>query len=438
LAYDKIIPIRTRLDHCMGYVLNPEKTELSAVLAYMENGEKISLPTRQLAGSINCGLDTALSDMLHTKQRWGKSGGVLGYHLIHSFAPGEVTPEQAHEIGMEFAQKLLGNRYEAVVTTHLDQQHLHCHILFNSVSFLDGKKYRDSFRDYYGDIREISNAVSKAHGLSVIEPSGSGKSYAQWDAEKSGKKTVRGLIRQDIDLALRSAFTYQSFFTQLEKMGYIVKRGPNVKHTAIRPPGGSRFIRLDSLGTGYTEAELKERLSASRYESPRQSSSPCKQYRIQKAPTKKPRKLHGFQALYVYYLYFLGIRKPSPKRKPAPFPVRKEVTRLERYAKQFRLLHRYQIETDTQLSMLTDALQAKIDCLTEDRKGLYRRKRTGTDVDHLLQPLNSELRDLRAELRLCDQIVMDAARIRSQLSETKTQPIIETPHKRKEVKFHGR
>lgn len=115
----------------MGYVLNPEKTELSAVLAYMENGEKISLPTRQLAGSINCGLDTALSDMLHTKQRWGKSGGVFGYHLIHSFAPGEVTPEQAHEIGMEFAQKLLGNRYEAVVTTHLDQQHLHCHILFN-------------------------------------------------------------------------------------------------------------------------------------------------------------------------------------------------------------------------------------------------------------------------------------------------------------------
>ena len=102
MAYDKIIPIRTRLDHCIDYVLNPEKTELSAVLAYMENGEKTSLPTRQLAGSINCSLDTALSDMLHTKQRWGKSGGVLGYHLIHSFAPGEVTPEQAHEIGMPF------------------------------------------------------------------------------------------------------------------------------------------------------------------------------------------------------------------------------------------------------------------------------------------------------------------------------------------------
>ena len=422
----------------MGYVLNPEKTELAAVLTYMENGEKTSLPTRQLAGSINCSLDTALSDMLHTKQRWGKSGGVLGYHLIHSFAPGEVTPEQAHEIGMEFATRLLGNRYEAVVTTHLDQQHLHCHILFNSVSFLDGKKYRDSFRDYYGDIREISNAVSKAHGLSVIEPAGSGKSYAQWDAEKSGKQTVRALIRQDIDAALRSAFTYQSFFTQLEKMGYTVKRGPNIKHTAVRPPGGSRFIRLDSLGEGYTEAELKARLSDSRYEAPHKEVSAPKLYRTQKPLPKQHRKLHGFQALYVYYLYFLGIRKPSPKRKPAPFPARKEVTRLERYAKQFRLLHRYQIETDTQLSILRDALQAKADHLTEERKDLYRRKKNGTDVDHLLQPLNHELRSLRSELRLCDQIAVDAVRIRNQLSDVRTQPIIEKPQKRKEVKFHGR
>lgn len=430
MAYDKIIPIRTRLDHCMGYVVNPEKTELSAVLAYIENGEKTSLPTRQLAGSINCSLDTALSDMLHTKEHWGKPGGVLGYHLIHSFAPGEVTPEQAHEIGMEFAQKLLGNRYEAVVTTHLDQEHLHCHILFNSVSFLDGKKYRDSFRDYYGDIRSISNAVSNAHNLSVIEPSGRGKSYAQWDAEKSGKRTVRGLIRQDIDVALRSSFTYQTFFTQLEKMGYTVKRGPNVKYTAVRPPGGSRFIRLDSLGEGYTEAELKARLSASRYEAPRKKTSTPKRYHTQKPLPKQHRKLRGFQALYVYYLYFLGIRRPGPKRKPAPFPVRKEVTRLERYAKQFRLLHRYQIETDTQLSMLTDALQARIDYLTVER--------SKTNTGPKRQDINMELRSLRAELRLCNQIAIDAVHIQSQLSDIQTQPVMEKPHKRKEVKFHGR
>ena len=440
MAYDKIIPIKGRLDHCMNYVLNPQKTDLGLVLDYIENTDKTITPDGRtvLETAINCQLGTAYQEMQATKRRWHKNSGVLGYHLIHSYAPGEVTPEKAHALGIEFARNLLGDRYEVVISTHVDHAHLHNHILFNSVSFLDGKKYRDNFKAYFGDIRSASNEISRKHGLSVIEPSESGKSYAQWDAEKSGKQTVRGLIRQDIDTALCSAFTYQSFFTQLEKMGYTVKRGPNVKYTAVRPPGGSRFIRLDSLGEGYTEAELKARLSASRYEAPRKETSTPKRYHIHKPLPKQHRKPHGFQALYVYYLYFLGIRKPSPKRKPAPFPVRKEVTRLKRYTKQFRLLHRYQIETDTQLSMLTDALQAKIDCLTEERKGLYRRKRNGTDVDHLLQPLNSELRDLRAELRLCDQIVMDATRIRSQLSEMKTQPIIEKPHKRKEVKFHGR
>ena len=107
----------------------------------------------------------------------------MGYHLIHAFAPGEVTPEQAHKIGVEFAARLLGDRYEAVVSTHLDRDHLHCHILFNSVSFVDGAKYKNTFKDYFGDIRGISNEVSRAHGLSVIEPGEGGRHYAEWDSQ---------------------------------------------------------------------------------------------------------------------------------------------------------------------------------------------------------------------------------------------------------------
>ena len=112
MAYDKIIPIRSRLDHCMGYVLNPKKTELAQVLSYMDDHGKNTVSKQHLAVAINCNLETALDDMLQTKARWGKTGGVLGYHLIHSFAPGEVTPEQAHEIGVEFANRLLVEQYE--------------------------------------------------------------------------------------------------------------------------------------------------------------------------------------------------------------------------------------------------------------------------------------------------------------------------------------
>lgn len=171
------------------------------------------------------------------------------------YAPGEVTPEEAHAAGVEFARRLLGNSYEAVISTHLDREHLHCHIVFNSVSFVDGRKYRSDFQSYFGTLRETSNAVSRDHGLSVIEETtGQGKHYAEWEAERTGKETVRGLIRRDIDAAIRESFTFESFLTALRRQGYSIKYGPNVKHTAICPPGGQRFFRLSGMGERYTEA----------------------------------------------------------------------------------------------------------------------------------------------------------------------------------------
>ena len=179
MAYDKIITLHGRMDHCIDYVLNEEKTGLAAALAYAENPVK----THRLVTGINCDPETALSDMRSTKKRWDKKGGVLGYHIIHSYAPGEVTPDEAHAAGVEFAQRLLGDKYEVVVATHVDRHHLHCHIVFNSVSFVDGKKYRSDFQSYFGDLRGTSNEVSRERGLSVIEPEGHGKHYTEWKSK---------------------------------------------------------------------------------------------------------------------------------------------------------------------------------------------------------------------------------------------------------------
>lgn len=406
MAYDKIIPVRARLDHCAEYVLNPEKTSLP------DGGPR-------LATAINCQLDTAYRDMMDTKRRWGKSSGVQGYHIIHSYTPGEVTPMEAHEMGVELAQRLLGDKYEAIVSTHLDHDHLHCHILFNSVGFMDGAKFRNTFQDYYRDIRGISNEVSRAHGVSVIEPEAKGEHYAEWSAGQSGKATVRGLVRQDMDAAINSAFTYQTFWEQLAKLGYTIKRGPNVKHTAVRPPGGARFIRLASLGDGYTEDAIKERLAGVRSgistaQSP--PPKPPKRYTVKRGPLpRRPRqKLKGFRALYVHYLYLLGIRRPSPKRPPLPFSVRKEVIRLNRYAAQFRFLQANRVDNAAQLAMLGDALQAEIDALTDQRKDLYRRKRRGQDVDGEIQAITQKLRPLRQKLKTCGQIEQAVGHIRSQ------------------------
>jgi len=425
VAYDKIIPVTTRLDHCMNYVLSREKSDLSQVLDYIGREEKNG---GALHTGINCAVDHAYEEMQSTKSRWGKTGGVLGYHLIHSYAPGEVTPQQAHTIGVEFAQRLLGDRYEAVVSTHIDRDHLHCHILFNSVSFADGKKYQNTFRDYFGDIRGVSNAVSQAHGLSVIEPEGKGTAYNQWEAEKTGKPTIRSTVRRDIDAAIAGAFTCRHFWSALERMGYTVKWGENVKHTAICPPGGSRFIRLSSLGEGYSEEEIRQRLAGQRTAAPA-AFSQGKRYKLKQRGTYK--KATGFQALYLYYLYVLGVRKPGRTRKALPMETRKDVTRLHRYQRQFQLLWEYRIEDREQLTWLEDGLQGEIDRLVQERKSLYpRRQELGTEIE----AINQHLRQLRRKLYLCRQIIADVQQIKDQLQEIRE---LEEQQKTKEMISHG-
>lgn len=414
MAYDKIIVIHSRLDHCLDYTLNEEKTDLKNALDYGMNPAKARLVT-----GINCDPDRAHREMQATKRRWDKRGGILGYHIVHSFAPGEVTPEEAHEAGVEFARRLLGDRYEAVVSTHTDREHLHCHIVFNSVSFMDGKKYRSDFESYFDTLRETSNAVSRERGLSVIEAEGRGKHYAEWDAERRGTGTIRGQVRQDIDAAIRESFTFESFLAALRRQGYTIKYGENIKHTAVTPPGGKRAFRLDSLGDGYTEADIRSRLAAVRSgEVPAQPAPPPmipKRYRVRKGSIRQRprRKLHGFRALYVYYLYLLG--GPRRKRRPPPFSVRAEVTRLHQYQRQFSLLQKYRIDTDRQLSMLEDALQAQIDALTDSRKELYGQRRAGWDVETEIAAVNGELRQLRRELKICGRIEADIPRVRQQV-----------------------
>ena len=421
MAYDKIFVIHQRLGKRLNYIMNPAKTTA------LNSGAV-------LQAAINCQLETAYADMKATKRRWDKTTGVLGYHIIHSYKPGEVTPEQAQALGMEFATRLLGDRFEAVVTTHTDHDHLHCHIVFNSVSFVDGRHYRNDFKAYFGDIRGLSNEVSRENGLSVIEPKGRGQHYAEWNAEHSGKTTVRGLIRQDIDAAIADAFTLQSFFTVLEKRGYTVKRGPNITHTAVRPPGGSRFIRLDSLGDGYTEDGIRERIAGSRderppQEPPKQTPPPFlivpttpRRYTVRRGSIRRGQKLHGIRALYVRYLYLLGKAGNSRYKKPIPFEIRKEVTKLERYKRQFCLMQKYHIDTDEQLFMLTDALQADIDALTDQRRTLYRRRRQGEDVTPEIEAINETLRPIRREMRLCRQIIEEMPRIRAQEIEARQEP----------------
>ena len=429
MAYTKILVIHNRLDKCVGYTQDPDKTSLEATIDYAMDRAKTERVCYETA--INCSRDRVYQDMLDTKRRWGKENRKRkGYHIIQSFAPGEVTPDQAHAIGVELVQRLLGDRYEAVVSTHLNKAHLHSHIVFNSVSFVDGAMYRDQLKDYYDGIRGTSDAICREHGLSIIEPGellkGTPVSRGEWEAQRKGRPTVRGLVRQDIEEAICQSYTYKSFLDQLRQMGYQVKSGPKVKHTAVLPPGWKGYLCLDSLGEGYTEADIQARLAAIRSGEapppPAQGATatifhllePGRRYRPREPLPHRRRKFTGFQFLYLKYLYLLN---PPSKRRPknrAAFSMREELLKLDRYQKQFRYLRQNRIETAGQLSMQYDAIQAEMDALTERRKELYQRKRRGDgEVQPEIEQITTHLRALRRDLKLCARIEGDIPKIQA-------------------------
>ena len=429
MAVTKVFAIKRRMDDRVKYAVDREKTALDSKIVYATNPEK----TEQVffTDVLNCdSVDTAFQEMQSTKRRFGKTDDVLGYHFIQSFAPGEVTPEQAHEIGMEFARRMFGERYEVVIGTHLDKAHLHNHIVINSVSFVDGQKYHSSPESYYNGVRGTSDELCRENDLSVIAPQGKGKHYGEWKAEQDGRPTVRSIIREDIDRIIGEAYTYQTFLLLLQRNGYEIKSGPNRKYTAVRPPGGKRFVRLDSLGEGYTEEAIKQRLMGQRSgatQKPKQSVYHTKRYRVKGKLSRYPkRKITGFLALYFRYVYLLrGARRAKPSYRAA-FPIRKEVIRLERYQKQFQYLMAQNITTPAQLAEQISNLEAEIAKLTEERKPLYVERRNAPDEEAKAQCTaeidrhTASLREKRRELALCRRIQADIPLVREQVQEAQT------------------
>ena len=260
MAYTKILVIHNRLDKCVGYTQDPEKTSLEAAIDYALDREKTEQTCFETA--VNCDRESVYADMMDTKRRWGKEGRKRkGYHIIQSFAPGEVTPDQAHAVGVEFARRLLGDRYEAVVSTHLNKAHLHSHIVFNSVSFVDGAMYRDQLKDYYGGdgvgIRGTSDAICREHGLSIITP----KPYRERQKRTvyPKKRTQRDELCDAIDAVLKQKpKSFDGFVQALADMGFEFKDG---KQPAFKGENQKRFIRLRSLGEGYSKEEIQAVIS---------------------------------------------------------------------------------------------------------------------------------------------------------------------------------
>ena len=452
MAITKIWSVKSRLDTSLKYIANPDKTTLQpdieaveGVIKYIKNNDKTE--QCKYVKAYNCTVDKAFSEMMETQEFFGKAGrknSVLAYHLVQSFKDFETTPEIAHKCGLELAERLFADKYEVVVATHLDHEHLHNHIIINAVSYPDGYKYRNNFKDYFIDIRGISDQICRENCLSVIEhPKRRGMHYGEWLALKQGRPTIRGSIRRDIDEIIKCSYTMEQFWQNLKKRGFVVHRkGPNIKYTSIIAPNAKHPMRLDNLGEGYSEAEILERIIATRNGiiTAAPSEMPKKQYKFRGSlKNVKGKKLKGFMALYFHYLYlFKKIqRKQTPQR--VSFFMREEMIKFDRYQKQFKFLVSHNIETGEQLQKYQQSKEAEIDILITQRKKLYdeRNDENCDEVKEKAKAINTELNELRKEIRMCKAIFKDSYKIAEKkrqamaLQEQADKELMKDEHKRR-------
>ena len=240
MAVTKTHPIKSTLKAAIDYICNPDKTD-----------------GKLLVSAYGCAAETADIEFAWTRRHAIDKGTNLGRHLIQAFEPGEVSPEEAHEIGMQLAKEILGGKYEFVLTTHIDKGHIHNHLIFNAVSFTDHKHYHSNKRSYH-EIRRVSDRLCKEHGLSVVVPGqDKGKSYIEHQAARNGT-SYKAKLKAAIDRLIPSCSDFEELLVRLEREGYEIKRG---KYISTRAPDQERFTRLKTLGVDYTEEALAARIA---------------------------------------------------------------------------------------------------------------------------------------------------------------------------------
>ena len=240
MAVTKTHPIKSTLKAAIDYICNPAKTD-----------------GKLLVSSYGCTAETADIEFAWTRRHSIDKGTNLGRHLIQAFEPGEVSPEKAHEMGMQLAKEILGGKYEFVLTTHIDKDHVHNHLIFNAVSFADHRHYHSNKRSYH-EIRRASDRLCKEHGLSVVVPGqDKGKSYIEHMAAQAGT-SYKAKLKAAIDRLIPASADFEDLLRRLQQEGYEIKRG---KYVSCRASDQERFTRMKTLGVDYTEDAITARIA---------------------------------------------------------------------------------------------------------------------------------------------------------------------------------
>ena len=426
MAITKIWAVKDDLNRVLNYIKNENKTKeemsdgLKEVLTYTTQGYKTN--EKEYITGINCDPKNALTQMMNTKLSYNKMDGRLAFHAVQSFKPGELTPDECHKLGIQLAKQMWGNRFEVVVSTHLDKKHLHNHFVVNSVSWVDGKKYDNKKADI-DHFREINDAICKEHGLNVIDkPSGKAMNYGEWNAEKNDGIYFRKIIRYDVDSVLSYARDPDQFVEGLEAMGYEVdlsKTHWTLKHPQAKRP--IRFYKLSKDGR-YDKEHILNQLNTSLLNPMR----PVSDFIVSKEyiPDPNKPKAKGIKAMYIKYCFMLGIyRKPGSKQTYISPEIRKDLIYLEKITEQNTFVGKHNIETMDDVLVFQNNMNELVDTWMNQRRSIYNKiKRCrNSDLKQQLEndkdTLTTKIAHGKKELRICKDIIAKVPDIEEKIKQ---------------------
>ena len=420
MAVTKIWAVIKRVDHVVDYATNKEKTKiqispnglyargLKDVLDYARNSDKTE--EEYFVTGINCEPQSAYEEMQDTKLYYKKNDKILAFHGYQSFAPGETTPEIAHKIGVELAHEIWGDRFQVIVTTHLNTKCLHNHFVINSVSFKDGYKYYDNHTSY-SRIRHLSDELCKEYGLSVIEEKPTKKThlnYANFYEKSKYTNNYEIKAKRDLDLAIRQAYSYNDFEYLMKKLDYeIIYRANKI---SIRNKNYNRNIRIERrFGEDYSIENIKRRILEEESVRVPFIEDYYRKVKYPFAKRHKRAKAKGFIALYYHYCYLLKVFPDIPQQR-LPLSIRADVARMNELSEEAKLLSNYKIKTLEELKNFESELSFEISSLSTDRERLWIKRRLSKDdkerksITNDIGILNTKIDNLRKEVQLAKDI----------------------------------
>lgn len=427
-------PVRGRLKEVIDYANNPDKTtakeyldeDLYAAIRYVENDDKTD--QTMFVSGINCSKHNAYNEMIAVKRRFGERGKNIAYHGYQSFAIGEVTPEEAHDIGKETARKMWGAKYQVVVTTHLNTDNIHNHFVVNSVSFKTGRKFRNGIGDRL-ELRKISDAICAERNKSVIQGNKFYSNKKAYWVEKSGKLTHRDMLRKDVEEALSQCASFKEIEYYLKTLGYRFERDFYYDHPSVYADGWKRAVRISSLGEQYSKERIRERCLENQRKPELYAFVTPAWKRRPLLVLERDRYISGWDdTIIVLFELFIELLKicivgntQEYDNRPVSPMMRAEMRKLDQYIEEYNLLCDNNLDSPKKLLNFQENLSARISELEQERYALrlkLRRVKTpeeDTALKEQCKEITKKITPLRKELRIAMRIEEHIPKIKALL-----------------------